>query len=298
MKVLVSVLIATRNEERNLPRCLEALEWVDEIVIVDSQSTDRTVEIAESHGAKVVQFRYQGGWPKKRQWALETFPLKNEWILVLDADEIMTPELREEIASAIERPTINGYYLRFQIHFLGKQLRYGDTELWKLVLFRRAKGRYECRTDQQDASMGDVEIHEHVIVDGPTARLKHPVRHENFNSLSRYIEKHNEYSNWEARVLYNLKHGIQPQDSVQLEAKWFGGTQAQKRRWLKTRFFQIPGFSVLTFLYHYVLRLGFLDGIPGLIYCSFKGVQRFHTKAKIYEMELAREPQISYEAED
>ena len=298
MKALVSVLVATRNEERNLSRCLAALDWVDEIVVVDSQSTDRTAEIAASHGARIVQFHYQGGWPKKRQWALDTFPLRNEWVLILDADEIVTPELRDEIVPALEKPNINGYYLRFQIYFLGKQLRHGDTVLWKLMLFRRGKGRYECRVDQQDASMSDIEVHEHIVVDGPCSRLRHPVRHENLNSLSRYIAKHNEYSNWEARVLYNLKHGVQPKGSLQLDAKLVGGTQAQRRRWLKAKLFQMPGFSMLIFAYRYVLRLGFLDGIPGLTYCALQAIQQFHTMAKVYEMQLARQSQMSPEAED
>src|ERR1700691_6439046 len=98
----VSVIVAVRNEARNLPRCLECLRDMGEVYVVDSQSTDATVEIARSFGAKVVQFHYQGGWPKKRQWAMESLPLAHDWILLLDADESLTPELAREIQAAIQ----------------------------------------------------------------------------------------------------------------------------------------------------------------------------------------------------
>jgi len=274
----VSVIVAARNEEKNLPRCLEALRDAGEVYVVDSQSADATPEIARSFGAKVVQFHYQGGWPKKRQWAMENLPLRYDWILLLDADEVTTPELAEEIRHAISTPGCNGYYVSLRMHFLGRVLRHGDASFWKLALFRRGKGHYECRLREQNASMADMEVHEHVIVDGPTSRLKNPLVHHNVESLSRYIQKHDEYSNWEARVL--LQGG---QNGADLPATLFG-TQAQRRRWLKKKLYALPGSPLLLFFYRYFLRLGFLDGIPGLIYCGFQAVQMFHTKAKIYEM--------------
>ena len=277
-KLSVSVIVAARNEEKNLPRCLEALRDVGEVYVIDSQSTDATPEIARSFGAKVVQFHYQGGWPKKRQWAMENLPLAYDWILLIDADEALTPQLAEEIRDAIRVPGFNGYYVSLRMHFLGRVLRHGDASFWKLVLFRRGKGRYECRLRDQDSSMADMEVHEHVVVEGPTLRLKNSLIHHNVESLSRYIQKHDEYSNWEARVLL---HG--EQNSAELPpALW--GTQAQRRRWLKKRFYAIPGSPVLLFFYRYFLRLGFMDGMPGLIYCGFQAVQMFHTKAKIYEL--------------
>jgi glycosyltransferase involved in cell wall biosynthesis len=276
--VPVSVLIPTRNEEENLPRCLAPLQgWADEIVVVDSQSTDDTGAIAEEAGAEVVQFHYDGGWPKKRQWVLDTYNFRNEWVLLLDADEILLDPLKREIAEAIQTDEYDGYWLRFQLHFLGRRLQHGGFDLWKLYLFRHGKGRYERRFEGQDESMSDIEIHEHVVVDGEVGRLQNPVRHENWNSLYRYIEKHNEYSEWEARVYHKG-------DGGELEPSLFGN-QAQRRRWLKQTLVRVPGFPLLTFLYHYVLRLGFLDGKPGFIYSAFKGIQRFHAKAKWYELE-------------
>jgi glycosyltransferase involved in cell wall biosynthesis len=281
-KLPVSVIIAARNEAKNLPRCLQALTDVGEVYVIDSQSTDETVEIARSNGAQVVQFHYQGGWPKKRQWAMSTLPIACDWILLLDADEVLTPELTEEIRAAIQNPAIDGYFIMLRTWFLGRALRHGDVALWKMSLFRRDKGRYECRLKDQDASMADMEVHEHVVVEGATARLQNPLIHHNVESLSRYIQKHNEYSNWECRVL------LQRGDDKELPPSLFG-TQAQRRRWLKHKLFAVPGSPVLIFLYRYVLRFGFLDGVPGLIYCGFQAVQMFHTKAKIYELKTKTE---------
>ena len=279
----ISVIVPVRNEARNLPRCLESLAEVGEVYVIDSQSTDDTVAITQSRGAKVVQFHYAGGWPKKRQWAMDTLPFAYDWILLLDADEILTPELVEEIRRAVQNPGVNGYSIRLQLYFLGRVLRHCDASFWKLSLFRKGRGRFECRLKDQDASMADMEIHEHVVVDGPTAELRNALVHHNVDSLSRYILKHNEYSNWEARVL--LKADGDPEDrSEEMSADLFG-TQAQRRRWLKRNLYRLPGSPVLLFLYRYVFRLGFLDGVPGLIYCTFQAVQMFHSKAKIYELE-------------
>jgi len=276
-KLPVSVIVPVRNEARNLPRCLESLTDFAEVYVIDSQSTDDTVEAARSYGAKVVQFHYPGGWPKKRQWGMNTLPLACDWILLLDADERLTPESKEEIRNAVKNSDVNGYWLLLRTRFLGRVLRHGDVALWKLSLFRRGQGRFECRLRNQDASMADMEVHEHVVVDGATAKLSHPVIHENVESLSRYIQKHDEYSNWESRVL------LQGGDDIELPPSLFG-SQAQRRRWLKRKLFALPGSPVLLFLYRYVFRLGFLDGVPGLIYCGLQAVQMFHTKAKIYEL--------------
>ena len=126
-KLPVSVIIPVRNEAKNLPRCLQALREVGEVYVIDSQSTDNTVEIARSQGAQVIQFHYQGGWPKKRQWAMNTLPLAYEWILLLDADEVLTPELAEEIREAIQNPAVDGYSILLRIWFLGRVLRHGDV---------------------------------------------------------------------------------------------------------------------------------------------------------------------------
>jgi len=277
-KLPISVIVAAKNEEKNLPRCLESLRDAGEIYVIDSQSTDATPEIARAMGAKVLQFHYRGGWPKKRQWAMENVPLQFDWILLLDADEVLTPELSDEIRSALLNSEVDGFYLCLRMHFMGRVLRHGDAGFWKLALFRKGKASYECRLRDQDGSMADMEVHEHVVATGATNRLHNPLIHHNVESLDRYIQKHNEYSNWESRVLLQGER-----NDRELRPALFG-TQAQRRRWLKKKLYAFPGSPVLLFVYRYFLRLGFLDGIPGLIYCCFQAVQMFHTKAKIFEI--------------
>ncbi len=276
----VSVIVPVRNEARNLPRCLESLRAAGEVYVVDSQSIDPTVEIASSYGAKVVQFRYAGGWPKKRQWAIDTLPLTYDWVLLIDADEALTPDLAREVDAAIRNPLADGYYVPLHMFFLGRALRHGGADFYKLSLFRRGKGKFECRLKDQDASMADMEVHEHVVVDGRTAKLHNALLHHNVESLTRYIAKHDEYSNWDARV--SLEG-----DATELKPSLFG-SQAQRRRWLRQKLFGIPGSPLLFFSYRYFLRLGFLDGVPGLIYCLFQGIQFFHIKAKMYELRAAK----------
>jgi glycosyltransferase involved in cell wall biosynthesis len=276
----VTAIVVARNEARNLPRCLESLRDVAEVYVIDSQSTDATVPIAESHGAHVVQFHYQGGWPKKRQWAMESLPLAHDWIFLVDADEALTPELAQEILGATQNPACDGYYIALQMFFLGRQLRHSGASFEKLSLFRRGKGRFECRLREQDSSMADMEVHEHILVEGKTARLHHPLLHHNVESLSHYIRKHDEYSNWDARVWLEGAAGSQ-----ELPPSLFG-SQAQRRRWLRRKFFAFPGSPLMFFFYKYIFRFGFLDGIPGLIYCSLQGIQFFHIKAKIYELKM------------
>jgi glycosyltransferase involved in cell wall biosynthesis len=287
----LTVIVPVRNEAHNLARCLESIQSVGEIYVVDSASADDTAAIAQSHGAKVVQFRYAGGWPKKRQWAMDTLPLAYDWIFLLDADEVLTPELAHEIQQAIQDPHTNGYYIALRMYFLGRRLRHSGASFWKLSLFRKGLGRFECRLRAQDTTMADMEVHEHVVVSGATRKLTHPLLHYNVESLSRYIQKHNEYSNWEARVWLeaqrnqaNRNKNNNINDAEIQPSLW--GTQAQRRRWLRRRFLALPGSPLLFFFYKYLLRLGFLDGIPGLIYCALQGIQFFHIKAKIYELRI------------
>jgi glycosyltransferase involved in cell wall biosynthesis len=277
----LTAIVAARNEARNLPRCLESLRDVGEVYVIDSQSTDATVQIAESFGAHVVQFHYQGGWPKKRQWAIESLPLAHGWILLVDADEALTPELTREILQATRNPNCDGYHIALRMYFLGRELRHSGAGFEKLSLFRRGKGRYECRLRDQDVSMADMEVHEHVVVEGKTAKLQHRLLHHNVESLSHYIRKHDEYSNWDARVWLEGEAS-----SPDLPPSLFG-SQAQRRRWLRKKLFAIPGSPLLFFFYKYIFCLGFLDGVPGLIYCGLQGIQFFHIKAKVYELKIA-----------
>jgi len=278
----LTVIIPVRNEARNLSRCLESLRDAGEVYVIDSQSTDSTIEVAESYGVHVVQFHYQGGWPKKRQWAMDSLPIAYDWILLIDADEALTPSLATEVRKAIQNPSFDGYYINLRMFFLGRELRHSGASFYKLLLFRRGKARFECRLKEQDDSMADMEVHEHVVVESESktrvTKLRHALLHHNVESLSHYIRKHDNYSNWEARVWFEGEKNARDLAPSLL------GSQAQRRRWVRKTFFSVPGSPVLFFLYKYILCLGFLDGIPGLIYCGLQGVQFFHIKAKIYEL--------------
>jgi glycosyltransferase involved in cell wall biosynthesis len=279
--IAVTVVIPTRNEARHLARCLGAIRRFSEVYVVDSQSTDSTVEVARAFGAKVVQFHYHGGWPKKRQWALDSLSFENDWVLLLDADEVLTSDLADEIEEAIRDDSLRGYWVFLRINFFGKELRFGGSGFWKLSLFRRGRGHFECRLKDQDHSMSDIEVHEHIVVDGKVGKLRHPLPHHNIESLSRYLTKHNEYSNWEAKV---LSQATEPSDELPPALL---GNQAQRRRWLKKRFLGLPGSPVFFFFYKYVFRLGVLDGVPGLIYCALQSTHFFHIKAKMYELKCS-----------
>ena len=118
--VPVSVIVPTKNEEKNLPECLDALRWADEVFVVDSRSTDRTAEIAQQFGAQFVPFDYDGGWPRKKNWAIRNLPHRNDWLLIVDADERVTDALACEIADAITKLRADGYYIRWKFAFLGR----------------------------------------------------------------------------------------------------------------------------------------------------------------------------------
>lgn len=275
----VSVIVPVRNEAKNLTRCLESLRGFGEVYVIDSQSEDTTVEIARSYDAKIVQFFYKGGWPKKRQWALKNLTFLYEWVLLIDADEAMTVSLAEEIKEVVSAGDADGYYIRLQMFFLNRRLRFSGANFWKMSLFRRTKGGYECRLKDQDSSMADMEVHEHVVIKGKTGKLRNSLIHHNVESLSRYFQKHNEYSNWEAKVWFSCE------GESELHPSLFG-VQAQRRRWLKKHFLGLPGSPILLFFYKYFLCLGFLDGVPGLLYCCYQGIQLLNVKAKIYELSV------------
>src|SRR5271170_7007095 len=200
-KVPLSVLIPIRNEAANLARCLDSITWADEIFVVDSQSTDGSIDLARSYGARVIQFEFNGTWPKKKNWALENLPFRHDWVFLLDADEAAPPSAAEEFRAIVTDPDHPraGYWINRRLMFMGKWLRHAYYPNWNMRLFRHRLGRYEKLTDVDTAS-GDNEVHEHVVVNGKTGRLQCEMDHYAFPSVDIFIEKHNRYSNWEARV--------------------------------------------------------------------------------------------------
>ena len=274
-KIDCTVLIAAKNEELNLPQCLRALgDDFAEVIVIDSYSTDSTRSICKTHNVPVIDFPYVPPYPKKRQWALDNLEITNSWILLLDADEIVTSDLKSEIRSICERADINGVFITKRFHFFGKRLRFGGFDFRALLMFRRNSARFE-QLSMTDNGL-DMEVHERLIITGKTVNASHGVDHLDWNGFGRYIEKHNSYSEWESDVRIRNAHS----DSI--EPKLFGDVQ-QRRRFLKLIAKRLPAEPLCWFLYHYVLRLGFLEGRLGFIAAFTRAFYIFMVRVKILE---------------
>ncbi len=281
-KIPVSVLIPAKNEQANLPACLTSVQRADEVFVVDSQSSDKSVEISEDYGANVVQFHFNGRWPKKKNWSLENISFRNEWVLIVDCDERIPPEMWDEIAQAIQNPEFNGYYLNRQVYFLGTWIRHGGKYPdWNLRLFKHKNGRYENLNTEDIPNTGDNEVHEHVILDGKIGYLKHDMIHEDFRDLFHWIERHNRYSNWEARVYHNLLTG--KDDNGTIGASLFGDA-VQRKRFLKKLWVRLPFKPLLRFVLFYIIQRGFLDGRAGYIYGRLLSQYEYQIGLKLYEL--------------
>ena len=272
--VPVSVIVPIRNEAENLPRCLGSIAWADEIFVVDSESTDGSQRIAEELGARVVQFEFNGTWPKKKNWALEHLPFRNEWVFILDADEVLPAGAEAEFRAAITNTDATvGFWINRRFMFMGRWLRHAYYPNWNLRLFRHSLGRYEKLTDAATAS-GDNDVHEHVVVQGPTGRLRCELDHYAFPSVEVFVEKHNRYSNWEARVaVAGRSAGSQLQSAP-----------VAQRRKLKQLSQRLPFRPLLRFLYVYIWQRGFLDGREGYYFARMHGFYEFLSVAKTYEL--------------
>ena len=278
-RVPLTALVPVRNEAANLPRCLASVAWAGEIWVVDSHSTDATVAIAEEQGAKVAQFDFNGTWPKKKNWALDTLPFAYPWVLILDADEVMPPSAEAEIRAIVTDPAhpIDGYWINRRFQFMGQWLRHAYYPNWNLRLFRHRLGRFEQITALDTAS-GDNEVHEHLVVRGQTARLRSEMDHYAFPSIEVFVEKHNRYSNWEARVALSA-----PSDDVlQLP-------EVRRRRRLKRLVRALPFRPTLRFLYVYLWQRGFLDGRAGFYFARLHGMYEAWSVMKTHELRRQRE---------
>jgi len=276
MDVPVSVLIPAKNEAQHIADCLKSVGWARDVVVVDSGSQDGTIEIASSLGASVVQFAYMKGGPKKKNWALQNVPFRYDWVLILDADERITPELASEIAATLKDGTPHrGFYVNRRNYFLDKWIRHaGYYPSWNLRLLKRGCARYEMLTDV-DTQSGDNEVHEHVIVDGSTGRLNNPMDHFAYPDIGQFIEKHNRYSNWEAvlgRRIFNDLNNSAGDKSIDATLR--------RKRTLKRMARSFPFPHWLRFAYHYFLKRGFLDGAHGYIFCHLLAEYEFWIWAK------------------
>jgi len=274
----ISVIVPVKNEAENLRRCLPALDWADEVYVVDSQSTDETALVAADHGATLVQFHFNGRYPKKKNWALDSLRFRNEWVLIVDADEVVVPELAEEIRLRTETDEADGFYLNMKYFFLGRRIKHcGYSEAWNLRLFKHKLGRYERMPVTPGAPTGDNEAHEHVELNGRVARLVHELDHFAYPTIQVWVEKHNRYAIWEAEQYERFLHEPVP-TSI--------GAGKRFKRMLKKVYLRLPFRPLVRFLYAYVIRLGFLDGRPGFIFCSLLAFYDFLAGANLYQKRL------------
>jgi hypothetical protein len=211
-----------------------------------------------------VQFAWDGKFPRKKNWALENVCWQHEWLLIVDADERITPELEREIRLAIRRTDVDGFYLNRRFWFLDGWINHcGYFPSWNLRLFRHRLGRYEHIETNFNNPSGDNEVHEHVLLNGRTEYLSAPMEHYAFPDIATFIEKHNRYSTWEAAASGQLR---QSRGEKTLRATPFG-TPVERKRWLRKRAMRLPCRPTLRFLYHYIWKQGFRDGHRGLVLC-------------------------------
>ena len=281
----VSVVIPTKNEAANLERSVGgSVAHATRVFVVDSQSTDGTPDLARRLGAEVWQFDYGGGYPKKRQWALEQIPFETPWVLLLDADEEVPAALWEEIAVAVRDERVAAYFARKEFHFLGRRLRFGGFSHSAILLLRHGRARFE-RPAFDDTSGLDMEVHERLLVSGPTRHLRAPLLHYDQKGLSAYVDRHNRYATWDAAARRALLERLTAGGEV--VGRLFGNLQ-ERRRFLKRLAIRMPFEPTLWFLYHYVVRLAFLEGRRGLIASQIRAGYIALSRAKLFEASLRK----------
>jgi glycosyltransferase involved in cell wall biosynthesis len=271
----ISAVILTFNSELTIGKTLECARRVsDDIHVVDSYSTDNTLQIAESYGARIVQHPFVH-YGDQRNWSIDNLAFKYDWQLHLDADEFLSAELIAEIEKlkTASSDAIDGYYIPRLTRFMGRDLRHGGHyPIWHMRLFRSGAGHCESRKYDQ-----------HFILTGKGERIHAPMIDDNRMSLEEWIDRHNRWSEAEVQeILHPTTEGV-------LQGKLRGGSPMQTKRALRGLFLRVPLFarSFLYFVYRYFFLLGFLDGKPGLIYNVLQTFwYRFLIDAKLYEQSL------------
>lgn len=271
----LTIAIPVRNEERNLPGCLAAIgkDFASCVVILDSGSSDQTVKIAADWGAECIDFKWDGKFPKKRNWFLRNHAPTTRWVMFLDADEYLTDAFKHELREALKDSRKVGYWLCYSIYFLGKDLR-GGYPLQKLALFRTGAGEYE-RIDENQWSKLDMEVHEHPVLSGEVGVISSKIDHQDFRGVSHYVAKHNDYSSWEAFRF------IKSAGDPAVRASW---TRKQK---LKYRLMRSPLIGPIYFIGTYIVMGGFRDGARGLAFANMKMAYFTQVYCKIRELERA-----------
>jgi glycosyltransferase involved in cell wall biosynthesis len=267
----LTIAIPVRNEEKNLVGCLNSIgsDLASRVVVIDSGSTDKTREIAQSFGAEVIDFKWNGKFPKKRNWYLRNHTPTTKWILFLDADEYLTDNFKSELREALKTEDKIGYWLNYTIYFMERQLK-GGYPLKKLALFRVGSGEYE-QIDEAQWSNLDMEVHEHPVLKGNIGIIKSKIDHQDFRGVSHYVIKHNDYAAWEAgRFLKAI-------NDTSITSKW-----TWKQR-LKYKLMDSILIGPAYFFGSFFVLGGFRDGARGLAFALLKTAYFTQVYCKIQE---------------
>lgn len=267
---MFSIYILTYNEEIDIAACIESAMLSDDIIVVDSCSSDRTVEIASRYPIRVVQHAFESHG-RQRTWMLESIPPKHEWVYILEADERMTPELFAECEQAIHNPDYIGYYVAERVMFMNRWIRYSTQyPRYQMRLFRHGKVWFS-----------DYGHTEREVCNGATSFLKETYPHYTCSKgLSRWIEKHNRYSTDEAtETLHQLENG-----KVDWRDLFFGKSEVERRRALKDLSLRLPARPLLRFFYMYFILGGCLDGHAGMAWCTLQTFYEYLILLKVWEM--------------
>ena len=273
----LSVIVLTFNEEANLAAALDSVKgWAAEVFVVDSYSSDRTVDIAlerEGDGVRVVQHRFEN-YSEQWNWALSRLPIGQPWVLKLDADERVTEEFRREVDARLRDggPQEDAFTVHWRLIFMGRWLKRGGLyPNGNVRLWRHGKGHFGRR-----------EVNEHLVVHGKVGVIKAPIDHHDYKSLGHWIDRHNRYSAMQVRDL------LAGNTIGRTEPRLFGRPE-QRRMWLRKLYYRLPGRPLLYFLYRYFLRLGFLDGRAGFRFIFLHATYLYWIDLKRDEHRIAGE---------
>ena len=266
---MISVLVLTKNEEQDLPGCLASVSWSDDVQVLDSMSADRTVEIAREYGAQVTQRAFDN-WAAHQNWALANLRFRHPWVFYIDADERVTPALRESMLAAVRRP---GEMVAFRVErrdfLMGTWLRHVQVSAFYMRLFRPEKMRYERLVNPVS------------LPDGPVGTVSGYLDHFPFSKgISQWITRHNSYSTLEAQQILANRRGV-PEASVM--AALFEKDFHRRRYHQKEIFYRLPGRPFAKFLLLYFVKLGFLDGHAGLTYSVLQSIYEYFIVLKTRE---------------
>lgn len=265
----VSVMVFTLNEELHLPACLASVSWCDDVIVVDSFSTDRTEEICRAAGARFFTHAFEG-FGKQRNWAIENTHPKYNWVLILDADERVTPELEEEIREVLPNAPaqVAAYCVKRRLFMWGRWLRYSNLyPTWVVRLVHKNCVRYVNR--------GHAETQEAF---GEIRELKNDLIDENVKGIDEWFERQNRYSAKEAEYEVELQRVALRLNDV------FGRDPLARRAAFKRIGAQLPGRPLLYFFYAYIFRKGFLEGRDGFTFCLMKALYQGMVQVKKYDI--------------